>query len=264
MVRRHGLVIVGEVVPGGCVVEPARILRQPVKSLGRIVRRRLEHQVLEQVRKPRAPLRIILRAHLIPDRDRHRCRVLVGHRIDTQPVAQFLARELQRLNRKPARSFRRISRLIRPARREHARIRTRRRIAHTPTRNQRDQRRSSSQRPANAKHGIPIPCREPINPAWQARFPEASSFIVYRDGEPTGASPAARSRRRPLTHSHLSFRTRASRMMRNPGATPTALVAPGIRVSGAPRLRPERAARWPHPPRCSARSSPSTQASPKP
>ena len=51
VIGRNSLVVVREIVPRRSVVEPARVFRQTIKSFGRIIRRRLEHQVLEQVRK---------------------------------------------------------------------------------------------------------------------------------------------------------------------------------------------------------------------
>ena len=88
MVGRHHLVVVGEVVPGGGVVEPADVLGEPVETLRRQVLGRLEHQVLEEVGEARAPGRIILGAHPVPDLHGHVGRGPVERCVDLQPIGQ--------------------------------------------------------------------------------------------------------------------------------------------------------------------------------
>ena len=51
MVGGDDLVVIGEIVVGGGVVEAADILGQPVELLGHHVPRRLEHQMLEEMRE---------------------------------------------------------------------------------------------------------------------------------------------------------------------------------------------------------------------
>ena len=85
---RNHLVVVGEVVVGGGVVDPAHILGQPVKALGRQVAGGLEHHVLEQVREAGPAGRIVLRPHTVPDLHRHIGRRPVERGVDLQPVGQ--------------------------------------------------------------------------------------------------------------------------------------------------------------------------------
>ena len=88
VVRRHDLVVGRHVVGREGVVGAAHVLGQPSDGLGLHVARALEHQVLEEMREAGAPLRIVLRADVVPDlhADRRARMVFDGHHL--QPVGQ--------------------------------------------------------------------------------------------------------------------------------------------------------------------------------
>ena len=71
IVRRHDFVINSYIVSGERVIETADVLGEPVHHLRLHVLRALEHDVLEEMRKPTALLRIVFRADVIPDLNRH-------------------------------------------------------------------------------------------------------------------------------------------------------------------------------------------------
>ena len=96
IVRRHDLVVVGDVVGGERVVEPADVLGEPVDRLGPGVLRPLEHQVLEEVREARATRRIVLAADAIADVDRDRRDAMILHEQHAQAVGQASVVELDR------------------------------------------------------------------------------------------------------------------------------------------------------------------------
>src|SRR5690606_18961398 len=66
VVRRDDFVVIGKVGPCGGVVKAADVLGQPVKGLVRHMFRRLEHHVLEHMRKARTAGWVVLSAHVIP------------------------------------------------------------------------------------------------------------------------------------------------------------------------------------------------------
>ncbi len=80
--------VVGEVVGGGGVVQPAHVLGQTVHVLGRHVLGGLEHHVLEQVGEARTAHRVVLGADAVEDLDVDEgCGVIDrGHQL--QPVGQ--------------------------------------------------------------------------------------------------------------------------------------------------------------------------------
>ena len=100
VVRRDHLVVVGDVVERGGVVEAADVLGQPVQHLRLHVLRALEHHVLEEMREPAPPLRVILGADAIPDMDGHRRRGPVLDRVNLQSIRQHPMLVLQRRNRR--------------------------------------------------------------------------------------------------------------------------------------------------------------------
>jgi hypothetical protein len=102
MIGRHGLVVVGEVVPGRCVVEAADVLGEPVHRFGRHVRGRLEHDVFEEVGEARPARRIVFRADIVPDGHGDAGGVGIGHRVDAQAVLQLAELIFQRLDREAA------------------------------------------------------------------------------------------------------------------------------------------------------------------
>ena len=86
MVGGDGFVVVGEVVPGGGVVEAACVFGEAVHGFRRHVGRGLEHQVLEEVGKAGAAGRIILRADIVPDLNGNGGGGGIRHRIDPQAI----------------------------------------------------------------------------------------------------------------------------------------------------------------------------------
>ena len=73
---------------GRRVVVAADVFGQPVERLRLKVARRLEHEMLEQMREARAAGGIVLAADVIPHLDRHVGRVGVANRVDAQAVGQ--------------------------------------------------------------------------------------------------------------------------------------------------------------------------------
>jgi hypothetical protein len=88
VVGRHHLVVVGEVVVGGGVVEAAHVLGEAVDALRREVPGGLEHHVLEEMGEAGAALRIVLRPDAVPDLDGDVGGGPVGRDIDLEPVGQ--------------------------------------------------------------------------------------------------------------------------------------------------------------------------------
>ena len=72
LIGGHGLEVVGAVVIGGPVqIARSGGLEQPDVRVGRHVLRTLKHHVLEQVRKPGTPGRLVGRADVVPEIHRH-------------------------------------------------------------------------------------------------------------------------------------------------------------------------------------------------
>ena len=88
VVRRHDLVVVRDVFGREGVVEAADVFGEPVDRLGRGARRALEHQVLEEVREPRAARRVVLAADAVGDVDRDRGHPAVDDEDGAQAVGE--------------------------------------------------------------------------------------------------------------------------------------------------------------------------------
>ena len=99
ILRRHRLIVVGEVLPGGGVARPAGVLDQGRDLAIRQVHRLAAQDVFEQVGEARAALRIVLAADIVPEGHRHRARRGVRHGVDVQPVGQLAVGERQRRHR---------------------------------------------------------------------------------------------------------------------------------------------------------------------
>ena len=99
ILRRHRLVIVGEILPRRRIARPSGILDQGRDLAIRQVDRLAAEDVFEQVGEAAAPLRIVLAADIVPEGHRHRAGRGVRHRINVQPVGQLTVRVLQRRDR---------------------------------------------------------------------------------------------------------------------------------------------------------------------
>lgn len=88
ILRRDGLVIVGAIVPGRGVADPADILGQAVDHVVGHVLGLAAENVLEQVGKARTALRVVLRSDPVPDRGRDVGGGRVGQGDHGQPVGQ--------------------------------------------------------------------------------------------------------------------------------------------------------------------------------
>ena len=88
VVRRHDLIVVGDVLGGVRVVIAADVLGEPVHRLGLHVRGPLEHEMLEEVREPRPPRGIALRPNVISNVDGHGRRPMILGNDDPQPIGQ--------------------------------------------------------------------------------------------------------------------------------------------------------------------------------
>ena len=99
ILRRHRLIVVGEVLSGGGIARPAGVLNQGRDLAVRQVHRLAAQDVFEQVGEARAPLRIVLAANIVPEGHRHRARRSVRHGIDIKSVGQLAVGELQRRHR---------------------------------------------------------------------------------------------------------------------------------------------------------------------
>ena len=97
------LEIIGVIVAGRGVVIAADILGQPVELLGVEVARRLEHQMLEQMRKARTPARIVAPADIVPHLHRDIGGRGVADRIDAQAIGERAFGEGDRLDRRQRR-----------------------------------------------------------------------------------------------------------------------------------------------------------------
>jgi hypothetical protein len=92
LVRRHRLLEGGPVVLRvGVEVAPSFFHELcHVPALGHVTRAQ-EHQMLEEVRQPGARRRVVLRAHVVPEVDRHRRRGVVRREQHLEPVGQAKA-----------------------------------------------------------------------------------------------------------------------------------------------------------------------------
>ena len=88
VIRRNLFVIHGPIGMRVRVVRAADVLGEPVHHFRLHVRGGLEHDVFKQMRKPAAPLGIVLRSDAIPDVDRNRRRGVVLDRVDLEPVRE--------------------------------------------------------------------------------------------------------------------------------------------------------------------------------
>ena len=95
ILRRHRLIVVGEVLAGGGVARAAGVLDHRRDAAVGDVDRLAAQDVFEQMGEAAAALRIVLAADVIPEGHRHRARRGVRHGVDVQPVGQFAMRELQ-------------------------------------------------------------------------------------------------------------------------------------------------------------------------
>ena len=93
VVRRHDLEIRGAVVRRRAVVAAADALGELVVQPVRHVARPGEHDVLEQVREPRAAGQLVLGPDVVPEVDRHGRRRAVGGQNDRQAVRKRVAFE---------------------------------------------------------------------------------------------------------------------------------------------------------------------------
>jgi hypothetical protein len=88
VIGRDDLVVFGEVVTGGGVVEPADVLGQPVETLWGQVARAFEHQVFEQMGEAGAAGGIIPGADPVPDLHGHIRGGAVDGGVEPQAVGQ--------------------------------------------------------------------------------------------------------------------------------------------------------------------------------
>ncbi len=115
VVRRHDLVVLGDVVAGRRVVGAADVLGQPIELLVAQVGRALEHHVLEEVGEARAAGRIVAAADVIPDLHAHRRARAVLDRDHLQAVGETPLAVDDRSDLQDRRCVRR-SRCFRPCR----------------------------------------------------------------------------------------------------------------------------------------------------
>ncbi|MCW0461525.1 hypothetical protein NB717_002593 [Xanthomonas sacchari] len=85
---RHVLEVIGAVAVGGAVLVGDADLLERLEELAVVVLAALEHQVLEQMREPGAPGRLVLGADVVPEVDRHDRRLAIGVHHHPQPIGQ--------------------------------------------------------------------------------------------------------------------------------------------------------------------------------
>jgi hypothetical protein len=91
LVRRHRLVVVGAVEPGGAVERAAGPLHELEVLVGLDVRGALEEHVLEQVREAGASLALVRRADVVPQVHRDDRRGVILREHDQQAVGEAVA-----------------------------------------------------------------------------------------------------------------------------------------------------------------------------
>ena len=87
--RRHCLEVVGAVERRGAVLAGGTDALERFEVLVVVVLRAIEHQVLEQMCKPGSTALLILRAHVVPDIDRHDGRLVILVHDNGQAVVEF-------------------------------------------------------------------------------------------------------------------------------------------------------------------------------
>jgi len=85
---RQGLAVVRAVLVGRRADVPAERVDRLRVGVRADPRRALEHHVLEHVRRAAVVARLVLRARVVPDLDRHDRRGIAAHHRDLQPVGQ--------------------------------------------------------------------------------------------------------------------------------------------------------------------------------